>query len=60
MLRVLIALLREGSSSVCYWVMPVRRRAEKGKDREALSRIYVDKSCRATEAAGSALYRELE
>jgi hypothetical protein len=59
MLRVLIALLRERSPSVCYWVVPVRRGPEKGKDREALRRIYVDKSCCAT-AEGSVPYRELE
>jgi hypothetical protein len=29
MLRFLIALLREGAPSVCYWVVPVRRKPER-------------------------------
>ncbi len=31
MLRFLMALLREGAPSVCYWVVPVRREPEKEK-----------------------------
>jgi hypothetical protein len=57
MLRVLMALLREGPPSVCYRVVPVSRKLEKGEDLEALGRIYVDESCRATEANRSAPYR---
>jgi hypothetical protein len=57
MLRFLMALLREGAPSVCYRVVPVRRKLEKGEDLEALSRIYVGESCRATEANPSARYR---
>ncbi len=30
MLTFLIALLREGAPSVCYWVVPVRREPRKG------------------------------
>jgi hypothetical protein len=36
MLRFLIALLREGAPSVCYWVVPVRRRTLR-EDFEVLS-----------------------
>ncbi|MGA8837834.1 MAG: hypothetical protein WCF74_11715 [Candidatus Sulfotelmatobacter sp.] len=36
MLWFLIALLREGAPSVCYWVVPVRR-----KEREALHMLRV-------------------
>jgi len=59
MLRFLIALLREGAPSVCYWVVPVRRKPEKEKDLEVLRRIYVDENCRATEANHSECYRHL-
>jgi len=57
MLRFLMALLGEGTPSVCYRVVPVRRKLEKGEDQEALGRIYVDESCRATAANRSAPYR---
>lgn len=46
MLRFLIALLRESSPSVCYWVVPVRR--EPGEHLEALRDIYFDDDCRVT------------
>jgi len=36
MLRFLVALLREGAPSVCYWVVPVRRRLLR-EDLEVLS-----------------------
>jgi len=36
MLWFLIALLREGAPSVCYWAVPVRR-----KEREALHMLRV-------------------
>jgi hypothetical protein len=49
MLRFLIALLREGAPSVCYWVAPVRQ--EPRRDTlAALSRSSVDDDCRATES----------
>jgi hypothetical protein len=59
MLRFLLALLREGAPSVCCWVVPVRRKPEKEKDLEALSRIYADDNCRTTEAHRSECYRQL-
>ena len=59
MLRFLIALLREGAPSACYWVVPVRRKPEKEKDFEALRRIYVDEKCRAIEANQSECYGQL-
>jgi hypothetical protein len=59
MLRFLMALLGEGAPSVCYRVVPVGRKVEKEKDLEALDRIYVDESCRATEANRSASYRRV-
>ena len=57
MLRVLMGLLREGAPSVCYRVVRVCRKLKKGEDPEALGRIYVDESYRATEANRSAPYR---
>jgi hypothetical protein len=59
MLRFLMALLGERAPSVCYRAMPVCRKREKGEDLEALGRIYVDESCRATEANRSASYRRV-
>jgi len=47
MLRFLMALLREGPPSVCYWVVPVRRAPEKGCHLIALRGIYFDDDCRA-------------
>jgi hypothetical protein len=49
MLRFLIALLREGAPSVCYWVVPVRREPEKDVHLKALGGIYFDDECCATD-----------
>jgi hypothetical protein len=57
MLSFLMALLREGAPSVGYRVVPVHWKLEKEKDLEALDRIYVDETCRATEANRSPSYR---
>lgn len=48
MLWFLSALLRESPPSVCYRVLPVRRKPEKEKDSGVLRRIYGDENCRAT------------
>ena len=48
MLRFLIALLREGAPSVCYWVVPVRRGQEKEVHLKALGGIYFEDECCAT------------
>jgi hypothetical protein len=42
MLRFLIALLREGAPTVCYWVVAVRRGPEKELQLKALGGIYFD------------------
>ena len=47
MLRFLMALLREGAPSVCYWVVPVHRAPEKEVHLKALRGIYFDDDCRA-------------
>jgi hypothetical protein len=49
MLRFLMALLREGAPSVCYWVVPVRREPGKEVHLKALGGIYFDDECGATE-----------
>jgi hypothetical protein len=49
MLRFLVALLREGAPSVCYWVVPVRREPEKEVHLKSLAGIYFDDECDATE-----------
>ncbi len=59
MLRFLMALLREGAPSVCYWVVPVRRMPKKEVHLEALRGIYFDDDCRATENHRSAGCGEL-
>jgi len=46
MLRFLVALLREGVPSVCYWVVPVRREPEQAG---ALCETYFDDDWRVTE-----------
>ena len=53
MLRFLIALLREGAPTVCYWVLPVRGRPEKECRLKVLSSIYVDEDCRVPEDKSS-------
>jgi hypothetical protein len=45
MLRFLMALLREGAPSVCYWVVPVRRAPKKEVHLKALRGIYFDDDC---------------
>jgi hypothetical protein len=47
MLRFLMALLREGPPSVCYWVVPMRRAPEKECHLKALRGIYFHEDCRA-------------
>ncbi len=59
MLWFLIALLRESPPSVCYWVLPARRKSEKEKDLGVLRRIYGDENCRATETNRGEYYRQL-
>lgn len=54
MFRFLIALLREGAPSVCFWVVPVRRTPEKEVHLKALRGIYFDDDCRAAENHHSA------
>jgi hypothetical protein len=58
MLRFLMALLREGPPSVCYWVVPMRRAPEKECRLKALRGIYFDDDCRAARD-GSACCGEL-
>ena len=60
MLRFLMALLREGALSLCYWVVPVRRGPQKKEVHlEALRGIYFDDDYRATENHRSAGCGEL-
>lgn len=47
MLRFLMALLREGAPSVCYWVTPGRREARIGKHPDVLRGICFDEECAA-------------
>jgi hypothetical protein len=42
MLRFLVALLRESASSVCYWVVPVRREPRKEVHLKVRGGIYFD------------------
>jgi hypothetical protein len=49
MVFFLLALLRERAPSVCYWVVPVHGRFEKGRHLEVLGGIYGDQGCRETE-----------
>jgi hypothetical protein len=58
MLGFLIALLREGVPSVCYWVVPVRRELQKKEQINVLRGVYVDDDCRATEWIGGGFDRE--
>jgi hypothetical protein len=59
MLRFLIALLREGASSVCYLVVPVRRGPKKVVHLKAVRGVYFDDDCRAAESDRSARYLNL-
>jgi hypothetical protein len=58
MLRFLIALLREGAPTVCYWILPVRE-LEKERHLQVLSGIHVDEDCSAPEDKGRDYYVEL-
>jgi|HubBroStandDraft_6_1064221.scaffolds.fasta_scaffold172939_2 hypothetical protein len=62
MLRFLVALLREGAPSACYWVVPIRREtgAKKRRRLEFPSRIHVDGDFCRTESDNGDYYRELE
>jgi hypothetical protein len=66
MLRFLIALLREGEPSVCYWVAPVRREIEReaktGEERNLgfPIRIYADEDSRSIESDYGGYRLELE
>jgi len=59
MLRFLIALLREGTPSVCYWVAPVRREPEKERYLRDLKNIYVGDDCPATETGQNTCCEEV-
>ncbi|HWY22740.1 MAG TPA: hypothetical protein VNX26_16045 [Candidatus Acidoferrum sp.] len=59
MLRFLIALLREGAPTVCYWIVPVPGRPEK-ECHIVLSSIYADEDCCASEDRRSDYYELLE
>jgi hypothetical protein len=66
MLGFLIALLREGEPSVCYWVAPVRREIEretKTEEERNLGfpiRIYADEDSRSIEIDYGGYRLELE
>jgi hypothetical protein len=49
----LLGLLRQRGPSVCYWIVPARRRPQKERHLEALRRIYADKDCRAPQGKRS-------
>jgi hypothetical protein len=59
MLGFLIALLREGAPSVCYWIIPVSGRAEKGCADKVVSSIYVDEGYYAPENPRSVCYAKI-
>jgi hypothetical protein len=59
MLRFLIALLREGEPSVCFWVVPVHRERKKNEHLKVVRGIYSDDDCRATERDRTASCAEL-
>jgi len=66
MIRFLIALLREGEPSVCYWVAPVRgeieRETKTGEERNLgfPIRIYADEDSRSIESDYGGYRLELE
>jgi hypothetical protein len=60
MVRFLVALLREGAPSVCYWVVPVRREPKKEGHLKALRGIYFEDDCPVAESDTSAGYLDLE
>jgi hypothetical protein len=59
MLRFLIAILREGAPSVCYWVAPACQAPEKTQHLDVLRGIYFDETCSAAEIDRSAHYLDL-
>lgn len=58
MVRFLVALLREGAPSICYWVAPVRGEAEKRSHLKVLGGIYLDDDACVAECAGGDCYLE--
>jgi hypothetical protein len=58
MVRFLVALLRERAPSVCYWVVPVRRRPEKECHLKALGGIYFEDDACAAECPRGDYYQE--
>jgi hypothetical protein len=66
MLRFLVALLREGAPSVCYWVAPVRRgiereaKTEEERDLSFPSVVYIDDVPASTASDRGDYYLELE
>ena len=53
MLRFLMALLREGPPSVCYWVVPERWGPQKEAQLKALHGIYFDDDCHTARDGGT-------
>jgi hypothetical protein len=58
MVWFLLGLLHE-CASVCYWVVPARRRREKHRHLAVLRGIYAEEDCRAPEGKRSDYYVEL-
>ena len=59
MVWFLLGLLHECAPSVCYWVVPGRRRLEKHRHLAVLSGIYAGEDCRAPEGRRRDYYVEL-
>ena len=59
MVWFLLGLLHECAPSVCYWVVPSRRRPEKHRHLAVLRGIYAGEDCRAPEGECSDYYVEL-
>jgi hypothetical protein len=58
MVRFLVALLREGAPSTCYWVVPIRREPEKPSHLKALGGICLDEDADAAECHRGDYYLE--
>lgn len=58
MVRFLVALLREGAPSTCYWVVPVRREPEKSSHLKALGGIRTDEAAGVAECHRGDYYLE--
>ncbi len=54
-----LGLLRERGPSVCYLIVPARRRPQKERHLAVLHRIYAGKDCSAPEGKRSDYYVEL-